>query len=105
VVGTAWTTGVYKFDGTSWTTLLQKKDYQAHLSKKLPSTAKEMFGLAPMVVLVFLMKDSKINISADTISISSLLHQNYPNPFNLTTIVLYKIENSGHVTLSVYNVN
>ena len=32
------------------------------------------------------------------------LSQNYPNPFNPTTNINYSITNSGHITLSVYNV-
>lgn len=31
------------------------------------------------------------------------LAQNYPNPFNPTTKINYAVENSGHVTLSVYD--
>ncbi|GAB5408336.1 MAG: hypothetical protein BalsKO_07010 [Balneolaceae bacterium] len=34
---------------------------------------------------------------------SFALEQNYPNPFNPTTTINYSVENSGAVTLSVYN--
>ncbi len=32
------------------------------------------------------------------------LHQNYPNPFNPATSISFSIENTGHVTLGVYDV-
>ncbi len=32
-----------------------------------------------------------------------LLNQNYPNPFNATTVISYSLQNSGHVTFSIYN--
>ncbi len=34
-----------------------------------------------------------------------VLHQNYPNPFNPATIIRFDLPRSGHVKLSVYNVN
>ncbi len=32
------------------------------------------------------------------------LHQNYPNPFNPSTSISFSLENSGHVSLGVYDV-
>lgn len=34
---------------------------------------------------------------------SLVLNQNYPNPFNPTTTITYSLENSGPITLSIYN--
>ena len=31
------------------------------------------------------------------------LYQNFPNPFNPATIISYKLNNDGYVSLSVYN--
>ncbi len=33
-----------------------------------------------------------------------ILYQNYPNPFNPSTNIEFKIQNSGHVNLIVYDV-
>ena len=41
----------------------------------------------------------KINAISDDYK----LYQNFPNPFNPATIVSYKLNQSGYVTLKVYN--
>ncbi len=43
-------------------------------------------------------KGTGVNISDDY-----KLYQNFPNPFNPATIISYKINQSGFVTLKVYN--
>lgn len=51
--------------------------------------------------------DNKLeNIGANkssNISDDYKLYQNFPNPFNPSTILSFKINNSGFVTLKVYN--
>jgi hypothetical protein len=33
-----------------------------------------------------------------------VLHQNYPNPFNPSTVIGYRLNDNGHVTLKVYDI-
>lgn len=44
-----------------------------------------------------------INKLSNNISDDYKLYQNFPNPFNPATIISYKINQSGFVTLKVYN--
>ncbi|MBK8550923.1 MAG: T9SS type A sorting domain-containing protein [Ignavibacteria bacterium] len=44
-----------------------------------------------------------INSLSNNISDDYKLYQNFPNPFNPATIISYKINQSGFVTLKVYN--
>lgn len=46
---------------------------------------------------------TSVNNETDSKVTEFNLAQNYPNPFNPTTTINYSIENSGAVTLSVYN--
>ena len=46
---------------------------------------------------------SGINKISSNISDDYKLYQNFPNPFNPATIISYKINQSGFVTLKVYN--
>ena len=41
--------------------------------------------------------------SVTSISDDYKLYQNFPNPFNPATIISYKLNQSGYVTLKVYN--
>ena len=43
-------------------------------------------------------------LSESAIPTSVSLSQNYPNPFNPSTTIEYNVEQSGHVTLNVYDV-
>lgn len=41
--------------------------------------------------------------SSNTIPTETSLNQNYPNPFNPETVISYRLVNSGHVKLKVYD--
>jgi hypothetical protein len=43
---------------------------------------------------------AEISDETDTLYGSS---QSYPNPFNASTVIMYQLPTSGHVTLRVYN--
>ncbi|MBD3332923.1 PKD domain-containing protein, partial [candidate division GN15 bacterium] len=46
---------------------------------------------------------SQIGHASDVLPTSPQLYQNYPNPFNPTTRIDFYLPQSGHVTVSVYN--
>ncbi|MBD3168535.1 MAG: T9SS type A sorting domain-containing protein [candidate division Zixibacteria bacterium] len=48
----------------------------------------------------WLVRDGDYNVPTTT-----ALGQNYPNPFNATTTIPFTLENSGHVTVTVYNLS
>ncbi len=47
--------------------------------------------------------DNKGDFSNSGPSEDYRLYQNFPNPFNPATIISYKLNNDGYVSLSVYN--
>ena len=47
---------------------------------------------------------SAVVLDESAIATSVSLSQNYPNPFNPSTTIAYNVEQSGHVTLNVYDV-
>ena len=47
---------------------------------------------------------TSVKQDGNTIPAEFALEQNYPNPFNPSTVISYKLSNSSHVTLKVYDI-
>lgn len=59
--------------------------------------------LGPFAIGMF--KSTTNVLQNETIPAKFSLNQNYPNPFNPTTTIKYNLKNSGHVLLTIYNLN
>ncbi|MFA5834090.1 MAG: T9SS type A sorting domain-containing protein [Bacteroidota bacterium] len=67
--------------------------------------ADNLTGPTTMLPLVWFNNDSTLTgiNSEESIVLKYELNQNYPNPFNPSTTIKYSIENSGMVSLKVFN--
>ena len=70
-----------------------------------------MAGLEPRSLYLALLAQRmnppplKIQEHGENIPTDYYLAQNYPNPFNLSTTIEFGLEDAGHVTLNIYDVN
>ncbi|NOX64881.1 MAG: T9SS type A sorting domain-containing protein [Chlorobi bacterium] len=69
------------------------------------STDKDVWSNDSYVVVLEADRATGVESTDKLIPETMVLSQNYPNPFNPTTVIAFSVpQNSGHVTLSVYDI-